>query len=101
MTELHVPGQPSPSSNPLLVLAVALDKANGYLHQIADNTKPETYRHVYVITETLQGWGVFCQACSEEQNDYTWPCKNQNQSIPYPPQFFKIAEEPPSENTAL
>lgn len=94
MSELQIPGQSQANSNPLIVLAVALDKANSYLHQIAEHTKPETYRHVYVITETLQGWGVFCQACSEDASDYIWPCKMQDKAEVYPPQFFKIAPEP-------
>ena len=93
---LHIPGDSSQNMNPLLVLATALDKANSYLHQIADNTKPHDFLHVYCIQETLKGWGIFCQACSHEANDYVWPCKEQDTTVPYPPQFLKIAEEPPA-----
>lgn len=86
--------------NPLLVLAKALDKANTYLGQISLNTRP-VIQHVYVIEETLQGWGVYCMACSFEKGDYVWPCKQQDPSKLHPPQFLKIAEEPPPEKKAF
>lgn len=78
---IHVPGQSRSEPNPLLVLATALDKSNqhltaveGYLAKIATNTKKEA-RHIYAIALREPGvWGTYCLACSDEAQEFTYPC---------------------------
>ena len=91
MSEIQVPGQARRGEpNPLLVLATALDKANSYLHQIADNTKGEP-KHLYALAQRPDdSWGSYCLACSEAVEEYVYPCA-----------VFPERPTPPSHITAI
>jgi hypothetical protein len=79
MGEIRLLGQPQ--GNPLLILASALTEvtvqlgvANQHLGAIATNTAKEN-KHVYSLAPMQNGlWGTFCIACSDDAQDYVFPC---------------------------
>jgi len=93
MGQLHIPGQPSPTNNPLLVLAAVGQHMIDPLNKIAENTKKEA-RHIYALGEGSSpgSWGSFCLACSDEQGEYIWPCAKYPQR-PIPPSHITVMEQ--------
>ena len=98
MNQIHVPGQSRSEPNPLLVLAVALDKTNqhltgieagigmsmNYLKAIAENTVKET-KHIYALAPRPGGdWGSYCLACSESAEMYVYPCEKEIDTVAPP-----------------
>lgn len=103
MSGIQVPGQNRDQPNPLLVLAVALDKANQYLHKmstsiddmevntrlIAANTT-KSIRHQYGIAQRDEDtWGSYCIACSDASEAYVYPCEV-HPDAPKPPSHITI-----------
>jgi len=92
MSEIHVPGRPTPSSNPLLVLAESFRVLQEPLERIAANTTPTEVAlsepHVPVLAplEFPGTWGVFCFACTKESGTYVHPCAVSPDTSDWPPQ---------------
>jgi hypothetical protein len=93
MSELHIPGQPSPSSNPLTALTGALNRANMFLETIAKNSTVSR-AHIYALSELVDDgkWGVYCLGCSDEQEEYIYPCAKFTER-PKPPNTIAVLPE--------
>jgi hypothetical protein len=90
MSELTVPGRPSPTNNPLLVLAGACDNIVGELRKMNEGT------HEYALQPTDeegQTWLVYCIACSNKQQRYVHPCEVKGEHL-IPPSTFALAPPP-------
>ena len=75
----------NPKGNPLLILADALEAQRGVLVQLVANTAPQ-HAHQYGLAPAGDGsiWGTYCQACSEKDQHYVWPCHLEAEQGPNP-----------------
>lgn len=88
-----------PINNPLVILnnhLGHLEQISHALQNLALNSKP-MLPHVYtqqVVNDPGHGavWGTFCLACTQEAEEYTYPCKHAPEEQFKPPAFFTIGD---------
>lgn len=90
----HIIGSDGPTNaNPLVMLAQALQAINTNLSMVADNTKRQR-PHRYIIIEGRDPgmWLSYCDACSDEVQQYCHPCRIPGGAVP-PPMFGVSPED--------
>lgn len=92
-------GKDPSTSNPLLVLATAIEHQTNAIIQIANNTTPEG-RHIYAYEEVEPNlWVGYCLACSEAQKRFVHPCLDPQNAPPHaPPGTFQYGGDTPPVN---
>lgn len=96
MSEIRIPGQPP--GNPLTALTTSMVTTNSHLAKLVSalnaievNTRKET-KHIYAMAVRHdQTWGTYCLACSEEEEEYIYPCRKYAERL-VPPSH--IVEDP-------
>ena len=101
MTKLHIPGQVPDTSNPLLVLATAIEKQTmsleRVLHSFSKSLDDAAERkHHYALAQVSNdNWGTYCYACSDEAMDFIYPCvKFTSADRPAPPSTIAVLPDP-------
>lgn len=91
----HIIGQDgNTTANPLVMLAQALQTINVQLAAIADHTRPRI-EHRYSLIEGRDSgqWLSYCEACSEEAQEFTHPCQARKGEAVPPPMFAVSPED--------
>ena len=94
-------GQNPQTSNPLLILANAIEQQTEVFKEIAKNTAPEG-RHIYALYEAGPGsFLTYCLACSEAEQHFIFPCTHPTKApTQQPPGTFTVAGGPPRGDVA-